>query len=198
MAGISRCKSVEMALAYGSSLIGTPYQWWEQGGLLGDFGPFWVADDKAPPIPTVRAQCCTCAGLINLMRRSIGLTIPGLNHHRSRYAGGTWYWTNFLRRHRVLESFDGFKKYPRGTLLLRPFRSVSDQGHLAVVYSQHKKGVLYSQLLHAYATEREFNPGKQIIGAVTLDPAAGISHFWDPRGYYLYACRPENWLGIAA
>lgn len=94
----------------------------------------------------------------------------------------------------MLEIFDVNKKYPPGTLLLRNYKNVDEQGHLAVIVDANKKGVLFSKLLHCYfnvfVPEKD---GKRVPGVV-LDGAVGQSHFWRPEGLYTHACLPKNWL----
>jgi hypothetical protein len=100
----------------------------------------------------------------------------------------------YLRQRGCLEPFDSSRQYLVGTLLIRPYRSAIDQGHVAIVFTKHRKGVLYSKLIHAYPKDAVPRPGNKVKGAVTLDSAVGTSHFWNPNGYYQYACLPKNWL----
>ena len=76
-------KNVDIALAYAKSLIGTPYEWWTGDDLRGDKGPFWVHNGSVPSRKIILAQSCTCTGLINLMRRKIGLSISGISSYFS-------------------------------------------------------------------------------------------------------------------
>lgn len=172
--------NVGTALAYARSLTGTPYSAWGSGeNTRATEAPFWASDAPAPSARAVKARGCICTGLANLMRRKLGLSVPGAARADYKYAGGTWIWFRSF----PLEPLDITKAYPAGTLLLRPYKSVKDQGHVAVIYEKNPKGVLFSKLLHCYRD-----------AGVRLDPAMGSSHFWRPEGYYTHVCLPKNWL----
>lgn len=187
-------RTVNTALSFARSLIGTPYRWWNGGDLRGDHGPFWSYNGAPPQRSVILSQWCACAGLINLIRRRVGLSIAGLDREDYPYAGGTASWSFYFKKQGVLMPFDHLARYPKGTLLLRPYRSAIDQGHLAVVNSEHSSGILFAQLIHAYALDPKPRPGKIVAGGILLDKAVGSSHFWSPRGYYSHVCLPENWL----
>ena len=106
--------------------------------------------------------------------------------------GGTRFWYNYFNNLGKLEVFDYEKYYPLGTLLLRDYKDIIDQGHVAVICEHFKKDstkVLYGNIIHAYADKEE---GK--VGITDL----GSSHFYltnkDGEGYYEYAILPKNWL----
>lgn len=179
---------VRKALAYAARLVGTKYGLWTGGwSTCATEAPFWVNIKALPSPQKVKAQSCNCAGMINLMRHAAGLPIPGVEAGH-KFAGGTWVWFHHLKKKGVLEPFDIHKKYPAGTLLLRNYKNVTDQGHVAVISKAAPTGVLYSKLLHCHSAN-EGGPG------VVIDPAVGKSHFWHPKGYYTHACLPEDWLG---
>ena len=163
--------------------------------LRGDRGPFWAHDGRPPAANIIRLQGCSCAGLVNLMRRQVGLPVPGIEQKRNRYAGGTAYWFEYLKKRRALRPFNISEPYPQGTLLLRAFRNEIDQGHLAIIYSDHFENVLYAKLIHSYPLGATPRPGRKVLGGVKIDPTIGSSHFWRPLGFYTHACLPENWLG---
>lgn len=172
---------MEIALAYGQSLIGTPYKFYHSGDIVSgvNAGPFWAVDAPVPPAETVRSDCCNCAGLVNLMRRSVGLSIPALAEGWE-VPGGTPAWEWYLRDKAVLEPLRSDHEYPDGTLLLRSYRSPYDQGHLAVK--------LGSQLLESIPN-KDYDPDDHStteIG-VTLTP-------FHPSEYYEFVCLPQNWL----
>lgn len=186
---------VKKALQYGKSLAGTKYNPWKNGqDTRATEAPFWASNAPAPAAAYVKARSCLCAGLINLMRRKVGLGIPGAERKDYKYAGGTWIWFNHLKKRGVLEAFDINKKYPAGTLLLRNYKSVGDQGHVAVIVTPGRMNVLYSTLLHCYTAEPKSGKKKQSPG-IDLDQSVGRSHFWRPEGYYTHACLPQHWLG---
>lgn len=120
-----------------TTFIGVPYAWWMEGdSCLGNKGPFWAAPASAP-FPTrqqLEQEGVCCAGLINLLCRHLGLEIPGVAEG-DEHAGGTYAWEAHLRRAGVLtaaELLDPATLAP-GTLLLLPFESELQQGHLAIV-----------------------------------------------------------------
>ena len=187
-------QSVSKALAYAKTLVGVGYCAWDGRSFLGNHGPFWVAKGRPPSKAEIRKQGCVCAGLINLVCRHLGLPIAGLDS-KHPYAGGTRIWFKFLRESRLLNKFDHQKVYPKGTLLLRNYKNKLDQGHLAIVYSENSKGVLFSKVIHAHALDLAPQPGKFCAGGVSVNQAVGASHFWIAEGYYTHVCLPENWLG---
>lgn len=117
---------------YALSLIGTAYIGWAPGEPLYDEGPsFWFAQGPPPPAQEVRKKGVCCAGLINLMRRAVGL-FP---------IGTTVDYEAYLRDKST--PYDPAVEYPIGTLLGRPFHDVEDQGHVAVVIAP-------GQVLHSW------------------------------------------------
>ena len=189
-------KNVQNALKYGSSLIGTKYKYWIEGeNMLTGEGPSWVSSESAPQACNVKSSSCNCTGLINLMRRKLGLTIPGLDK-QYKYSGGTWIWFTTLRKQHKLEVFDINKIYPKGTLLIRNYKNAHDQGHVAIIFTNNTKNVLLAKLLHCYPNIGYDEAGHKKVGpGVTIDESIGKSHFgWNDRGYYTHACLPKNWL----
>merc|ERR1711865_1333147 len=133
---------LEEALSYVTQLIGTHYGWWT-GGEIPATGPAWAADAPAPPLDVVRNSSVFCAGIPNLMLRRVNGTIPcdGLatpDPECGQCCGGTGAYGRAFKS--VQEVFDITKNYPRGTLLGRPYVSVSDQGHTAVMLGQGPNG----------------------------------------------------------
>lgn len=191
----------DIVLNYANSLIGTKYKWWKVAdNTLGNKGPFWASDEPLPTVCKIRSCSCSCTGLINLMRRKLGLSVPGvlLGH---KYAGGISQWFLYLGDKSLnngngkLETFDINVKYPIGTLLIRNYRDENDQGHVAVIFSEGKTNVLYEKIIHSYS-DSPFSSEDKLVEpgiAVTL---LGTSHFYtaDPKGYYTHACLPDDWL----
>jgi hypothetical protein len=154
----------------------TPYRWWSDGESTLEDGPFYCK--KIPSIETIQKSGCNCAGLINILQLCRGLVVPGvkINHF---YAGGTYAWYEYLSSINALEPVNRSKSYPKGSLLLRRYRDVKDQGHLAVLYTS---GILTNQkLLHCY-----YNRG------ITIDESFQDSDSWCKDGYYEYIC--VNWF----
>lgn len=194
---IEKNNDIDDALQYGLSLIGTKYKYWHLNDVILNVGaPFWAENKSVPSIEEVKNQSCTCTGLINLMRRKVGSSVPGVLE-KNQYAGGTYVWFEYLNKKDVLESFDINKKYPKGTLLIRQYFDEADQGHVAVIVTEGQTNVLYEELLHCYSDspfdENDFN---KVEPGVSITPNVGISHFTIPGGYYTHICLPEKWLFI--
>lgn len=194
--------AVEKALNYAVSLKDTPYVFWTFSRLLlCDFMKHYMyvstLQDDLPSIDEIKEKGTNCAGLTNLIRRHLGLSIPGINKlDEYKYPGGTYAWFNYLERKGRLEKFDYTKSYPSGTLLLRNYKDINDQGHVAIIYAQHKDSVLFSKVIHSYPKEWNLELGKTTPG-VTIDATVGQSHFgWFPEqcGFYTHVCYPKNWL----
>ena len=113
-------QKVENALRYTQRLSGIPYSPWSDGSI-GSGPPFWV-DSELPPVERVREDGMNCIGLINLVSLSLG------NHARDN-------WFEYLSEKGVLEKYRANRVYPRGTLLIRPYASIEDQGHVAITVS---------------------------------------------------------------
>jgi hypothetical protein len=176
------------AIEYAKAMIGAPYKYWHPNDIVREIndGPFWASSGPLPSPEQVRASSCNCAGLINLMRRKAGLSIPGMEGGWE-VPGGTPAWEMYLDWKDWAEMFDPKKKYPDGTLLLRTYRSPHDQGHLAVIVGD--------QLLQSFG-DRDYDPADHsTMGpGINMDISVEYSHSLDPEGYYQFACLPENWL----
>lgn len=109
---------VKKAVAFGESLVGTPYKWSDE---FTKKAPFWGEDGPPPDAAMVRKQGTNCVGLTNLMLRSIGKKVPG----------GTIQYGEVYKK--VAQKFEVDHNYPEGTLLLRRYRNKKDQGHVGVV-----------------------------------------------------------------
>lgn len=171
-------------LHYIDSLRGTLYKWWLEGST-GEDGPFYAADKPLPTPANIRAQGCNCAGFINLLRRFKEHTVPGVKEGLWN-AGGTYVWFRALQQMGVLEPFDTSSNYPPGTLLLRDYTSVFDQGHLAVVF-------LNNQIAHCYPDDPIPRENVFVEPGILIEPL-GLSMQWDSKGYYTHICRPQYWI----
>lgn len=170
--------TIREMLDFAATFVGTPYRWWTPETDM-TRSPFFAIDKEIDAIESIHAIACT--GLLNLIYRRFGLPVPGTD---TEYPGGTWAWHRALKK--TLQRFDASKTYPEGTLLLTPYVDDIDQGHVAIVYRETDTGNVFDSLIiHAWS-----GPGVAV-------ESLGYSHFsFDPehRGYYRYACRPENWL----
>ena len=54
------------------------------------------------------------------------------------------------------EEIDVLKKYPKGTMLLRNFNNIVDQGHVAVIISDDGRALIEQDIIHAFAGDVEY------------------------------------------
>ena len=158
------------------------YTWWVGESFSDTPHPFYL--NEMPTDEYLKENGTNCAGFINLLRHFTGRSVPG----EGEWRGGTGGWYDYLSDQGVLEKFDVERDYPIGTLFLRQYRDIEDQGHVAVYYSpdSDSKTVLNGTIIHSYSDEEG--------GRIGLTPMR-MSHYWDSEeGYYEYAVLPENWL----
>jgi len=203
---------VNKALEYAESLIGLPFRWYDPDldSFIGT-DKFWCENREAPTSLQIKEndKSIVCAGFPNLLRRKVGLTIPGLNGNINgkykelfkSYPGGTGAWFLYLFQRKRLEKLDMKKRYPKGTLLLARFKdNETDQGHLAVVYddSDDIKSINDQLIIHSAPdilyTERDKHKNH---GSVKVEPYSVSNDkfkYIGKKSYYTHICLPENWL----
>ena len=170
--------------SYIECLVGTKYDWWIDGPT--DSGaPFYAANDPPPSLEMIKSSGLNCAGFINLVRRYQYLDVAGVEEGLWN-AGGTYIWFRYFQDREVLEPFEPTRGYPPGTLLLRDYTSVFDQGHLAVTMGLNR-------IAHCYPDDPNPVPGKKVEPGVLIEPL-NLSMNWDSRGYYTHIVKPEWWL----
>ena len=180
---------IEEVIEYAKKMEGIKYTWWFGSDTEEDI--FYC--NEIPTMEKLNERGINCAGLINIMRIYSGGEIPE-QKDAEEVRGGTQFWYNYFNSVEKLEVFDYEKSYPLGTLLLRDYKDINDQGHLAVICEHSKKEpkkILYGSIIHAFAGGDGEN-GR--VGITNL----GSSHFSlinnDGEGYYEYAILPEDWL----
>jgi hypothetical protein len=177
---------IKKILKFGKSLVGTKRnESWKTYKIGTNKGPWWISDDKLPSKKEIKQSGTDCGGLANLMRRFSGLSVTETD--------GTGGWFDYLKKKKRLKKFDYKKSYPIGTLLLRDYNKI-DSGHVAIIYEENKKGVLFSKLLHSVG----WNDGTGKKG-VKIDASVGQSYFFQYNGttntgHYTHICLPKNWL----
>ena len=132
---------INKVISYAKTLINVPYRWHRDNDKIQGDDKFWAKNAPHVTREEINKQdkCIVCTGLINLMRRYMGLSIPGLDGslndiNGDKLPGTTSIWFAYLKRKKRLEKLDVKKKYPKGTLLLRDFHDIeTDQGHVAVI-----------------------------------------------------------------
>ena len=158
-----------------------------------DKGPFWFANEKPPELNFIKKKGLNCVGLANLVRRFMGLQVPGkvtgqkLSAITKKWPGSTDAWFEYLKNKRRLEKIDFNKVYPKGTLLLQDYNP-KDQGHVAFTINSSKKGLLETKIIHS-VNDKDKDTGK-IYKQVTIEKV---------KDYYNYKrhthiCLPQNWL----
>ncbi len=195
--------TVDNALFYALSLLTIPYRWYREGEVIEGDDKFWSKNGPPPSSQQIQEEdkCIVCTGLINLMRRYNGLSIPGLDgsldEHGLIYPGTTGIWFQYLFMKGRLESIDITKKYPRGTLLLRNFmNNEEDQGHVAVLLTDESDSIFHEKIIHAYSdVDYEISLKDNItnVGIVGISQFQ-YSHGFDEKGYYTHICLPDLWL----
>lgn len=189
-------KNIKKALKFGKSLVGTPRgRCWKSYKPNANTDPLWHSDKKIPSINVIKKKGCNCVGLANLIRNHLGL--PKIKYKDSKHKfpeiGGTYEWFHYFKKIKKLKKINLNKSYPAGTLLLRDFNLI-DAGHVAVIYKENKKGVLFSSLLHSVG----WRDGSGIKG-VKIDASVGTSHFalyngTTNKGHYTHIVMPKDWL----
>jgi hypothetical protein len=170
--------NIDKAIKFAKTLINVKYKWWKGEDSTID-EPFWAENDFVPSLNKIKSVNCT--GLINLMRRYVGLEVPGVKE-KYQYAGGTWIWYKYLNKNKRIRFFDISKRYPKGTLLIRKYKDIEDQGHVAVIITDNHSHILYEKIIHSYSEKG--------VSTTTL----GFSHFSIEDGYYTHVCMPDDWL----
>jgi len=169
------------------------YVWWNN--TMEDCGPQAYAESNdIVNFDIIKKTGINCVGLINIIRRCLGLNIPAFGI--SNYAGGTYEWYKYLKKNKKLKKFNIKQSYPTGTLLIRKYNNQKDQGHIAIVRQQNSESILNQNLIHAYSSENfdKNNPTKQSKPGLTIDDTVITSNLWFQEGTYTHICLPQNWL----
>lgn len=169
--------SLSSALLYAESLVGIPYGYWSGNTVpYDDSTPFYLGTGPLPTRDTLRAQGIVCTGLMNLICRHMGLSIPDL----PGYPGGTVAWGTRLPW-MLFKRYSASQMVP-GILLLRRYRDFADQGHLAIVASDG------NHLLHS--TVDPWNPFEQTCRS----PGVTLTELPTEASYYEFQCPPSIWI----
>ena len=205
-------QSIENALDYATSLIGAPFRWYdpELDSFIGT-DKFWCENACAPTASDIieNDKSIVCAGFPNLLRRKLGLPIPGLNGNITgktkemykAFPGGTGAWFQYFHQRKRLEKLDMKKRYPKGTLLLARFKdNETDQGHLAVVYEDidETKTINDQLIIHSCPdipySDRKNHKNHGSVKAELYSISNNEYKYKGKKSYYTYVCLPENWL----
>lgn len=182
--------TAQKAIQYAKQFIGVKYTSWvpEDGVPKKNCAPFWVDNKSPPPIEEIKNGGMCCVGLANLIRRYMGLQIPGIIEgeiNPFKFIGGTENWFYYLKNNNRLKEIDYNEIVPIGTLLLQNYNEI-DQGHVAIVIESNKNVLLYSKKIHAIHHTKNKNKYNKVIVETFND------YFYYDR--YTHICYPENWL----
>ena len=190
---------IEYAIKFVSKFVGMKYILHNNHdpspSIYKDEPPFWVGIESLPTYSNIYINGSCCAGLINLVRRSVGLKIPGnINEKKYEFVGGTCAWFKYLSETGRLEKINHWKVYPKGTLLIQDFNLI-DQGHLAMTTTSNPRGLFNSMIIHSVNSKKD-TKGKQYNGVI-------IERFRDYNidtadkplySRFTHVCYPNNWL----
>jgi hypothetical protein len=174
--GTEAASRFDAALEWINPLVGTmPYGLWT-GGCVPSGPPAWAINRPPPPRSYLRGKRIFCAGVPNLMLRFIGKRVP--TYGNDCYDGGmVAYWSYFEGFH---QPFD-LHAVQRGDLLLRRFRNVEDQGHVAVALGDGADALL----LQSYWSHGDGLPGLNKL--ITVRTSHAVVH-------YERIVRVNNWI----
>lgn len=188
-------KKVNKVIKYIKKMENYPYSLCGSSppNLKSDKDPFWFQNEKPPELSRIKIKGTNCVGLANLVRRFMGLQIPGkvkgqkLTSIVKMWPGSTSAWYHYLNTEKRLEKIDFNKVYPKGTLLVQNFNP-KDQGHVAITINSSKNGLLDTKIIHSINDK---------------DKEAGIVYkhivIHKLKDYYNYKrhthiCLPQNWI----
>jgi hypothetical protein len=174
--GAEAASRFDAALEWIDALVGKmPYGLWT-GGPVPSRSPAWAINRPSPPRSYLARHRIFCAGVTNLMLRFVGKRVP--TYGNPYYDGGmVAYWSYFEGFHRPFN----LHAVRRGDLLLRRYRNVEDQGHVAVSLGDGADALL----LQSYWSHGDGLPGlNKLITASTSH--AGY--------YYERIVRVNNWI----
>uniref|UniRef100_A0A6C0J9E8 Peptidase C51 domain-containing protein n=1 Tax=viral metagenome TaxID=1070528 RepID=A0A6C0J9E8_9ZZZZ len=171
------------AIKYGMNLIGTPYGYW-LGGENQECAPMFAKNGPSPNKEEITSL--NCAGLVNLILRSVGKELPFVasNDKCIEYSiGGTEAYAEYYKDKAI--KFNIETNYPSGSLLIRGFRNIDDQGHVAIIIEEKGK---QSLILQSHVDGEFFESTTPGVNALyTLEESHN-------NGYYEFIVLPKDWL----
>lgn len=190
---------VEKAINYAKQFIGVKYSGWnpESGFPKKNCAPFWIDNKSPPPIELIKKDGLCCVGLTNLIRRYMDLQIPGLvdgELNLLNFIGGTENWFHYLKENNRLKKIDYKEKVPVGTLLLQNYNEI-DQGHVAIIIDQDKRGLFYSTKIHAI--DHSNNVDNKYNNVIDNKYNKVLVEKFNDYFYYsryTHICYPEDWI----
>jgi hypothetical protein len=162
-------------------LIGEmPYGWWTSGAVPSG-APAYGENRKLPGRNSLRRRTVFCAGVPNLLLRSVGKRVPTAGN--PLYDGGTYAYGVYFRRYSI--PYSPSRVQP-GDLLLDFFQSSAHQGHVGVVLN----GRVF---LQSYDGNRYMEGGYNGPGMNRVWTVAQSVSTWNPD----VIVRRQNWIDYA-
>ena len=153
----------------------TKYVWWTVSKKESNYSPSYI--NEIPKIEFIKQNGINNSGFINLLRQKSGKKVIGNGEIKD--------WFDYFECNKLIHEFDYKVDYPIGTLFIRKYYNVQDQGHLAVYYSKGKdNNVFFGNIIHAYSNNNS------CVGITNF----GESYFSYENGYYEYIVLPKDWL----
>ena len=154
---IGKMEEILEVINYTKTFINIPYRWWHEKEEIQGNDKFWAENGKPISSQQIKKEdkCIVCTGLINLVRRYLNLSIPGLDGKQGKlglkYPGTTYTWFRYLKRKKRLEEINFRKKYPIGTLLIANYINVNEQGHVAIITDSSGRNVKKQNIIHSFS-----------------------------------------------
>ncbi len=188
-------RKISKAIRFAKQFDGYPYKLCGPSApnIKRDYEPFWFQNDKPPELNIIKKKGLSCVGLANLVRRYMGLQVPGkvtgqkLSALTKKWPGSTSAWFQYLKNEKRLEKINFNKVYPKGTLLLQNYNP-KDQGHVAFTINSSKKGLLESKIIHS-VRGRDKISGKN-YKEVNIEK---VKDYFDYKRH-THVCLPQNWI----
>jgi hypothetical protein len=172
--------TIDKGLQYAEKLVGIKYQVSTKAPTK-DSCPFWNRDGPPPTIEEIKKGGLACVGVTNLIRRHLSLKIPiERGKWKDIFPGGSGAWFHYFEEKKRLQKINYSKTYPKGTLLLQNWNP-KDMGHVAIVWTENKKGLSHSKILHG----RHDGPK-----SVVIEPLDDYTM----KRRFTHICLPEDWL----
>ena len=169
---------IKKALQYAEKLVGIKYKATNKPPTE-DSAPFWNRNGPVPPMQDIKKGGLACVGVTNLIRRHVGLKIPtDIGKWKDLFPGGTGaYFHYFTKKQKI--NYD--KTYPKGTLLIEDWNP-KNMGHVAIVWTESKKGLLDSKILHS----RHDGPKSVVI--------EDLKNLKKMKKRFTHICLPKDWM----
>ena len=169
---------IKKALQYAEKLVGIKYKASNKPPTE-DSAPYWNRNGPVPPMQDIKKGGLACVGVPNLIRRYLGLKIPTeTGKWKDFFPGGTGaYFRYFTKKQKI--NYD--KTYPKGTLLMEDWNP-KNMGHIAIVWTESKKGLLDSKILHS----RHDGPKSVVI--------EDLKNLKKMKKRFTHICLPKDWM----